>query len=110
MGLGAVLAREPDRLRPHLGRHLGDQPNVFAALNAAFLEDGALVAVPAGKVAQEPIHVLHFSTGDGPPSVSHPRTLILAGARSQAAVVETWAGADGAAYFTNAVTEVFVGD
>jgi Fe-S cluster assembly protein SufD len=109
MGLGAVLAREPDRLRPHLGRHLGDEPNVFAALNAAFLEDGALVAVPAGKVAQ-PIHVLHFSTGDGPPSVSHPRTLILAGARSQATVVETWAGADGAAYFTNAVTEVFVGD
>jgi Fe-S cluster assembly protein SufD len=108
--LREVLAREPDRLRPHLGRNVGDEPNVFAALNAAFLEDGALVAVPAGKVAQEPIHVLHFSTGDGPPSVSHPRTLIVARARSQATVVETWAGTDGATYFTNAVTEAFLED
>jgi Fe-S cluster assembly protein SufD len=108
--LREVLVREPDRLRPHLGRNVGDEPNVFAALNAAFLEDGAVVAVPAGKVAQDPIHVLHFSTGDGPPSVSHPRTLIVARARSQATVVETWAGADGAAYFTNAVTEVFLED
>jgi len=108
--LRELLAREPDRLRTHLGRNVGDDPNVFAALNAAFFEDGAVVAVPAGKVAQEPIHVLHFSTGDGPPSVSHPRTLVVARARSQAAVVETWAGADGAAYFTNAVTEVFLED
>jgi Fe-S cluster assembly protein SufD len=110
LSLREALARRPDRLQPHLGRHVGDDKNVFPALNTAFIEDGALVQVPEGQVLEQPIHLLYFSTGDGPPAVTHPRTLILAGPRSQATVVETYAGADGKAYFTNAVTEAVLED
>ena len=38
------------------------------------------------------------------------RALIVAGDRSQARIIETSAGPNGASYFTNAVTEVFVGE
>jgi Fe-S cluster assembly protein SufD len=110
VSLRAALARDPDRLQPHLARHTGDDATAFAALNTAFLADGALVAIPAGLAAGEPVHLLYCTTGDGPPAVSHPRTLILAGARSRATVVETYAGADGPVYFTNAVTEAVVED
>jgi Fe-S cluster assembly protein SufD len=109
-GLRETIGSDSDRLQPHLGRQLGDGATAFASLNTALFEDGAVVAIPAGHVAAEPVHLLYCSTADGPPAVAHPRTLILAGARSQAAVVETWAGADGSAYFTNAVSEAVVED
>jgi Fe-S cluster assembly protein SufD len=108
--LREILAREPDQLQAYLARHTGDDTNPFVALNTAFVEDGALVTISAGHVAKEPIHLLYVSTANGPPTMTHPRTLVIAGVRSQATVVETWAGADGAAYFTNAVTEAFVED
>jgi Fe-S cluster assembly protein SufD len=108
--LREILAREPERLQAHLARHTGDETNPFVALNTAFVEDGALVAISAGHVAKEPIHLLYVSTGNGAPAITHPRTLVIAGVRSQATVVETWAGADGAVYFTNAVAEVVVED
>ena len=42
--------------------------------------------------------------------MSHPRTLIVAGERSQLRVVETYVSAAGARHFTNAVTEVVAGE
>jgi Fe-S cluster assembly protein SufD len=45
----------------------------------------------------------------GAATVSHPRCLIVTGDRSQVRIVETYVGNAGP-YFTNAVTEVFVGE
>ena len=42
--------------------------------------------------------------------MSHPRTLIVAGERSQAQIVETYVSAPGQKHFTNAVTEVVAGE
>jgi Fe-S cluster assembly protein SufD len=58
-------------------------------------------------VVSSPIHVLFVSTQAG--AVSHPRVLLVAGENSQATVVETYAGEAAGGYFTNAVTEVYVG-
>jgi Fe-S cluster assembly protein SufD len=108
--LQEILAHEPDRLQPHLGQHTGDDTSPFVTLNGAFVEDGSLVTIPAGHTGQEPIHLLYVSTANGPAAMTNPRNLVIAGVRSQAAVVETYAGADGSAYFTNAVTEAVVED
>jgi Fe-S cluster assembly protein SufD len=107
-GLRDALGRQADRIQPHLGRQLSDAATTFASLNTALFEDGAVVEIPPGHVAADPVHLLYCSTAEGPPAVAHPRTLILAGARSQARVVETYGGADGSAYFTNAVSEAVV--
>jgi len=106
--LQQALREEPERLRPRLGRLAGlDEADPFRALNTAFLEDGGLVEVAPGATPSAPIHLIFFSTGQAArPTVSHPRTLILAAPGSQATVVETYAGAEGGSYFTNAVTEV----
>jgi Fe-S cluster assembly protein SufD len=110
LGLREALGRDPDRLQPHLGRLMGDGATAFASLNTALFEDGAVVAIPPGHVAAEPVHLLYCSTADGPPAAAHPRTLVLAGARSEASLVESYAGADGRAYLTNAVSEAVVED
>jgi len=106
------LALDPKRLAPHLTRIAQEERNVFTALNTAFLEDGALVEIAPRTVAAAPVHLIFFSTNPGGavPSVSHPRVLVLAGAGSEATLVETYAGPAGETYLTNAVSEVVLGE
>ena len=44
------------------------------------------------------------------PTVAHPRVLVVAGRHTQAAIVESYVGANADKYFTNAVTEVMLGE
>jgi Fe-S cluster assembly protein SufD len=81
----------------------------FAALNTAFLEDGAFIVIPANMTLADPIHVVVINGGAGRTMV-HPRTLIVAGANSQVRIAQTFLGAAGETHFTNAVTEVTVGE
>jgi Fe-S cluster assembly protein SufD len=55
---------------------------------------------------EQPVHLVFISMPNGQPTVSHPRNLILAGRGSQAAIIESYIGTAGKAYFTNAVTEI----
>ena len=93
----------------HLARYANYQTNAFVALNTANFEDGLLIRIAKGAVIEQPIQLLYESTANGKSTVSHPRTLILADADSQATIVETYQGTGGA-YFTNAVTELVAGD
>jgi len=99
--------------RVHLARHARWRDSAFAALNTAFLADGAFVHVPANVTLERPLEVVFLSTGraasDGP-VVSHPRSLIVLERGARAALVETYAGLSEGVYWTNAVTEVLVGD
>ena len=108
--LTGVLKREPELIERHFGKVVGDRGNAFATLNTAFVEDGAVVVVPAGTVLAEPIHVVHYSTTRGEPTVTHPRLLVIAGRTSQATIVESYGGPDGDVYFTNAVSELVLED
>jgi len=104
--LASVLVEEGESLEPLLSHPFREQPHAFTALNAAFAEDGAFVQIPANTAIEEPIHLVFLSYTGATPLVSHPRSLVLAGAWSRATVVETYAGILGDVYLTNAVTEV----
>ena len=107
--LARVLDREPALVENRLGQIL-EGGNAFAALNTAFVEDGAVVLIPAGVVLPDPIHVVHHSTAQAGPSVSHPRLLVIAGRASQATIVESYGGPDAQPYLTNAVAEIALDD
>ena len=77
----------------------------FVDLNAAFLEDGAFLSLPKGKICERPIHIVDVSTGEAADRVTSPRTLIHAMEGSQARIVESYVGRP-ARYFTNAVTRI----
>ncbi|MDA1096839.1 MAG: hypothetical protein O3B84_06240, partial [Chloroflexi bacterium] len=74
----AMLTR-PDEVRPHLGRLVGDEAEGFAALNTAFLHDGAFINVPNGAVVPEPIHLVFLSTSASRDAAAFPRVLIVTG-------------------------------
>ena len=92
----------------HLGQHVEFHNNVFAALNTAFLHDGAVVIVPRNVPVATPIHLLFIATQKE--AVSYPRCLLLAESGSAATVVEDYVSLQDEAYFTNAVTEIALAD
>ncbi|MDE2964806.1 MAG: Fe-S cluster assembly protein SufD, partial [Acidobacteriota bacterium] len=105
-GLSEFLNGQGPSVQEALGRYAGDGEEPFAALNTAFLQDVALVHLPANTVVEQPIHLHFHSREEGEPVVSHPRCLVLAGANSQARIVESYSGAADSLYFTNTVTEL----
>lgn len=111
--LATALVERPDLVELELARHANHQGDALVALNTAFIEDGAFISLPEGEVLRAPIQLLFVSTapGEGQAAiVSQPRNLIVAGAGSQATVVETYAGLFDNVYWTNAVTEVVLGE
>ncbi len=108
--LAEAIAGNPEAVEPHLGRYLDIQRDAFSALNTAFLEDGAYVRIRKGTVVKDPICLLFVSTGNGAPSMSHPRNLIVAEEDSQAEFVEDYVSLGGAPAFSNTVTELVAGD
>ena len=85
----------------------------FTALNTAFLRDVVVVRVPDD--ADDPVAVCVNHAAPANPDgaqqyARHPRTLILAGRNANLTVIETYGGPAGSRYFTNAVTEIVVGE
>ena len=102
--LAAGVGKHAAEIEPHLARHAGFRDNVFAALNTAFLHDGALIVVPRGVTVAAPVHLLFVSTR--PEAASYPRCLVVAGPGSALTVVEDFLALQDAAYLTNAVSEI----
>jgi len=92
----------------HLARHVEFNDNVFAALNTAFLHDGALVVVPREVSAAAPVHLLFIATQKG--AASYPRCLVVAESGSAVTIVEDYVTLQQETYFTNAVTEIALAD
>ncbi|GAA0630729.1 Fe-S cluster assembly protein SufD [Halomonas beimenensis] len=91
-----------------LGRLTGVEFSPFAALNTAFMEEGAVVRLAPRTVVEKPI-VLQFLSRSGEREVmSHPRILVEAGGRSEATLIEHHVGEGEAANFTNLVEEVIL--
>lgn len=84
--------------------------NPFAALNTAFLRDGVVIDAGRGVVAERPLHLLFFTTASAKPVMVHPRVIVRVAAQAQLDIVEQYAGADGATYFTNTLTDIRVED
>ena len=111
--LARALVTDAPSVEAHLGKYAPTQDHPFAALNTAFLEDGAFVYVPAGIALAEPIELVFLAAPGTAPHVAHPRNLIVVERGARATVVETYASLptdQESVYWTNAVTEVVAGD
>lgn len=97
-------------LEQHLGRHAEFENEAFTALNTARLCDGAVVLVRQGTVCATPIQLLFVSVPGTEAIAQHPRTLVVLEAVSEATVVEDYVSLGEGRAFTNAVTEVVLGD
>jgi Fe-S cluster assembly protein SufD len=104
--LADEISANPSALEAHLGRYLSTERDAFAALNTAFLGDGAFIHVKKGVVALHPIHLLFVSTAADAPIMAHPRNLIVAAEQSQVAIVEDYVSLGNSVAFCNTATEL----
>ena len=93
----------------HLGKIAAFENHAFTALNTAFIRDGAFIELQADAVVERPIHLIFVSEGEGE-AISHPRNLIVAAQNSRASIIESYISIRDSCYFTNAVTEISLGE
>ena len=108
--LADALEGDSKALEPCLGRHTNVTDRPFVALNTAVFDDGALITLADNAVADLPIQVVFLSTVTPAPAMTAPRVLVVLGSNSQAKLIETFGGIGPARGFTNAVTEIVLGD
>ena len=106
--LAAASSEDLAAIESHLGHHTELQDDIFAALNTAFLHEGALIIVPQNISAELPIHLLFVTTQK---EVSnHPRCLLIAEPGSTVTVIEDYVTLQEETYITNTVAEFVVTD
>ena len=93
-----------------LGTHADVKANGFIAINTAFINDGAEILVSKDYEAAAPINIVHVSTGESAPRVTYPRILITLESNSSASIIESYVSINSDSQFTNAVTEISVGE
>ena len=81
----------------------------FVALNTAFLRDGAFIVVDEGVHVKEVVSLIFLAAG-ADTSLIVPRNLVVVGKNSRLSIVETYVAFGAEAYFTDAVTEIIVGE
>jgi Fe-S cluster assembly protein SufD len=107
--LAETVRQNDGFLATRLGRYARHRAEAFAALNTAFMEDGAVIVVPERCHVSEPIYLVFVSAAGVSQVMSHPRILILVGSASEVKIVESYLGVNSGSYFCNVVTELIGG-
>ena len=107
--LAQAIEEDGEVVQRHIGSLTSVEDDGFSALNTAFIGDGALVHVPEGSRGERPVHLVFVST-DEENIVAHPRVLVVAGAESEATVIESYVGLGDNIYLNNGVAEIVVGE
>ena len=105
-----VFEHDAGFLESRLGKIVSPEKTAFTALNAAFMDAGAVVRVAPDTVADAPVHLVFVSGSPECERAYSPRIVIAAGARSRIAVVEQFVGLDDTVYLDNVVTEIEVAE
>lgn len=84
--------------------------DVFTALNIAGLADAAVVYVPKNQQVETPIHLLFITMPGETPILAQPHCLVIAESGSSVSIVEDFAVIGNVSTFTNAVTQIWLGE
>jgi len=108
LSLSEAIKSNNSNLSKLLGSFLDDTNNFFTTLNSSFINDGALIFVPDGKIIEEPIHLIFYQNSVSGKSLIQPRNLFVIGKNSQVTIIEHYVSDTETEYFTNSVTEIYV--
>jgi Fe-S cluster assembly protein SufD len=98
-----------------VNNYLGKQPGgeeVFTAINTAGMNDAAVVWLAPDITIESPIELLFITTVEDTAISTYPRALVVLEQRSSAKIVQKYLSTSAAstAYFTNSVTEIWLGE
>ena len=98
--------KQNENFLKHFGKYADDNNHIFTALSTAYTDDGAFIYVPAGKIVEEPIHIIFITDSEDEKILTQPRNLFIAEKNSQVTIIEHYVGYKEQIYFTNTVTEI----
>lgn len=94
-------------VKTHLGKYADFSGHIFTSLSTAFVNDGAFIYIPEGKIIDDPIHVLFITVSDENKLLVQPRNLFFADRNSQSTIIEHFVSLNNEeVYLTNTVTEI----
>ncbi len=99
---------DADWISAHLGRIAAFDLDAFQAANTAAMHDALALRLPRGRSLDAPLHCLFLTTEGG--ILTQPRVLLVAEPGSDAMIMEDHVGVTDAAYCTNGVVEIAVGE
>jgi len=105
LSMADALEQKPEILESYLSQAVSNDEHSFVAFNTAWFSDGLFVHIPAKKVVDQAIQLLHIVTETE--CLATTRNVLIAEEMAEVNVIETFVGVDDA-YLTAAVTEVFV--
>ncbi|HJS46501.1 MAG TPA: Fe-S cluster assembly protein SufD, partial [Gemmatimonadales bacterium] len=108
--LSRALAEEPALVEGIFGTVCPAGENAFVAMNAAYAADGLVLVVSKGVELATPVHLLHVTDAAAEGAMIHARNLVLLERQAAATLVESFVSLADVPAFTNAVSEVRVGD
>ncbi|HEY6566071.1 MAG TPA: Fe-S cluster assembly protein SufD [Actinomycetota bacterium] len=106
--LDAAAAEHPDLVADSLHTLVPADRTRFTALHAAFRTGGTFLYVPKDTKVDLPLQTLVYLDADG--AAVFPHTLIVAEAGSEVTFIERWTSPELTRAFSDAVTEIHVGD
>ncbi|ODS85316.1 MAG: Fe-S cluster assembly protein SufD, partial [Chryseobacterium sp. SCN 40-13] len=86
---------------------VADKEESMTSLNTAFAYEGAYINIPKSKIADKPIEVIYFSTGNEAALMVQPRNLIIVGENAHVQIIERHQSLNENPVLINSVTEIF---
>lgn len=86
---------------------IANKEESLTSLNTAFANEGAYINIPKSKVADKPIEIMYFSTGNEAALMVQPRNLVIVGENSHVQIIERHQSLTENPVLTNSVTEIF---
>lgn len=86
---------------------IANRDESLTSLNTAFANEGAYINIPKSKVADKPIEIMYFSTGNEAALLVQPRNLVVVGENSHVQIIERHQSLTENPVLTNSVTEIF---
>ena len=86
---------------------IANKDESLTSLNTAFAIEGAYINIPKSKVADKPIEIMYFSTGNEAALLVQPRNLVIVGENSHVQIIERHQSLNENPVLTNSVTEIF---
>ncbi|MEM7371843.1 MAG: Fe-S cluster assembly protein SufD [Bacteroidota bacterium] len=108
--LSSLSAENKEAFQQKMGTAIGENSDIFSALNTAYAKEGTLLLVPAGKTSVAPIHLIHLTVPEATATISQSRNLFVVEKNASAQLISSHFTVGEGESLSNTVTEMLVSD
>ena len=103
--LSEALLERQEELEAFFSQEPGFDFEIFADLNTALFSCGSYIRIRRGTELRRPLYLIHLTSRQDGPFMSHPRNIIHVEEGAGLCLVEDYCGPDDFVYLSNPVTE-----